>query len=96
MKRIRISTTELKEKISEIINEVNYGKAEITVERHGKVVAKIVPIPDNDVLTVNDVAELTYGMLKDSSKAYFPSEDPEERKRNIRRNSSLKSWSEKY
>lgn len=40
----RVSATELKNRVSDILNEVIFTGSETIVERHGKPVAKIMPL----------------------------------------------------
>ena len=39
-----ISATELKNKLSEVLNSVYYNQTTVIVEKHGKPVARIIPI----------------------------------------------------
>lgn len=41
---INITATELKEKISEVLNLVYFKNTSAIIERHGKAIARIVPI----------------------------------------------------
>lgn len=42
-----ISSTELKNKVADVLNDVRYKGSTTIVKRHGKAIAKIVPIEDN-------------------------------------------------
>lgn len=61
-----ISATELKEKVSEVLNRVYFEKREALVKRHGKPIAKIVPV--NVKENGKDMAAVLkkyYGIWKD-------------------------------
>jgi antitoxin (DNA-binding transcriptional repressor) of toxin-antitoxin stability system len=46
MNTYQISITELKNNISEVVNMVHFNKKTAYIERHNKVVAKLVPVED--------------------------------------------------
>ena len=48
MNKSFISATDLKENISSVLNEVLFKSSLIIIKRHGKPVAKIVPIDENE------------------------------------------------
>lgn len=48
MQIISVSATKLKQYISSILNDVSYGKKVAVIERHGKPVAKIIPIENEE------------------------------------------------
>ena len=61
-----ISATELKKRVSEVLNTVRYEKREAVVERHGKPIARIVPVLKAD--KKKDVSALLkkyYGIMPD-------------------------------
>lgn len=43
-----ISSTELKNRVADVLNDVRYKGSTTIVKRHGKEIAKIVPIEDNN------------------------------------------------
>lgn len=45
-----VEATELRSGLSETINQVAYGKERVTITRHGKAVAVLVPIEDAQLL----------------------------------------------
>lgn len=45
MKVIQVSTEQLRRQLSELLNQVSYGGAQIVVERYGKPVAVLLPYP---------------------------------------------------
>lgn len=61
-----ISATKLKSKISEVLNSVHYNKNIAIVERHGKPIAKIIPIDEG--VKKNDLKlalDRTFGSIPD-------------------------------
>lgn len=66
-----ISATELKNKVSEVLNLVYFDKATAIIERRGKPVARIVPIKPEKAKSKKSMAEIkkildsTYGCLPD-------------------------------
>jgi len=63
-----VSATELKNKASEILNRVIFTNTEMIVERHGKPVAKIVPITgskESRKIDLKAVLDETFGSLPD-------------------------------
>lgn len=61
-----ISATELKNKISEVLNSVYYNKSVTIIEKHGKPIAKIVPVEDASKKTdLKTALNRTFGSLPD-------------------------------
>lgn len=61
---ITVSATDLKNRTSEILNDVYYGKKDVIVKKHGKSVAKIVPVGeqfDTDKSIFLQILEKTRG-----------------------------------
>lgn len=46
----RITTAEARREFSELVNRVAYGKERVTITRHGKEIATIIPIEDAELL----------------------------------------------
>ncbi|MDQ3098389.1 MAG: type II toxin-antitoxin system prevent-host-death family antitoxin [bacterium] len=63
-----ISATELKNNTSEILNRVEYGNEIVSISKHGKVVADIVPRKEQSPLILKESFKDFYGALPD-----FPS-----------------------
>lgn len=57
---IVISATELKNRVSEVLNDVAFGGNVAVIERHGKAIAKIVPAENLDT-----VLNKYFGVLPD-------------------------------
>lgn len=53
-----ISATDLKNRLSEVLNLVYYNKAVIIVKKHNKPVAKIVPIDKPKGMSKKDIKNL--------------------------------------
>lgn len=64
---INISATELKNKISEILNLVYFKNTSAIIERHGKAIAKIVPIETakKDKTALEEALKTTFGSMPD-------------------------------
>lgn len=62
-----ISATDLKNRSSEILNEVHFKRTEVTVERHGKPIAKLVPVSDELArrARIEQALKETFGILPD-------------------------------
>lgn len=63
-----VSATELKNKVSEILNKVIFTNTEMIVERHGKPVVKITPLPrarNRSMVEIKKVLDKTFGSLPD-------------------------------
>lgn len=62
-----ISATELKNKISEVLNEIYFTGNETIVEKHGRPVAKIVPIRKHkrSKEEIKRALDATFGSLPD-------------------------------
>ncbi|MBI3290472.1 type II toxin-antitoxin system prevent-host-death family antitoxin [Candidatus Microgenomates bacterium] len=69
MHKINISATELKNRVSEILNEVYYRGNEAVVERYGKPIAKIVPAdferPTRNPKDIEKALNATFGIMPD-------------------------------
>jgi prevent-host-death family protein len=66
--KVTVSATELKNNTSEILNRVEYGKETVSISKHGKIVADIVPRKEPAPLVVKESFKDFYGALPD-----FPS-----------------------
>jgi prevent-host-death family protein len=65
MNTIKVTASELKNNLAEVLNKVAFGNTRVEVERHGKVIAEIVPPKDSGVVeTKKRMAEL-FGALPD-------------------------------
>lgn len=62
-----ISATELKERVAEVLNRVYFEKREALVKRHGKPIAKIVPIlhDTNKKKDITILLKKYYGIMPD-------------------------------
>lgn len=62
-----ISATELKNKVSDILNQVYYEKKDIIIERFGKPIVKIVPVEKGAQWKKNikTVVDKYYGIMPD-------------------------------
>lgn len=63
-----ISATELKNKLSEVLNSVYYNEDVTIVEKHGKPVARIMPIDQSKKVSLNDIKKVlddTFGSIPD-------------------------------
>ena len=70
MNIIHISSTELKNNVSEVINNVYYKKIVTIIERHGKPIVKIVPteespLKDQKKMDVAEKLRKTFGSIPD-------------------------------
>ena len=67
MDNYQISTTELKQRISEVINMVYFNRKTAIIKRHGKTVAKLVPPEDSTYRTkkVKKTLDDYFGILPD-------------------------------
>lgn len=54
MNNIYVSATNLKRDISKILNDVSFGDKTVVIERHGKTIAKIVPIHADEIKNDTD------------------------------------------
>lgn len=64
---VTVSTTELKNNLSDIINSVYYEKKTTIVERHGKPLLKLMPITEKRVekRDINALVDKYFGILPD-------------------------------
>lgn len=62
-----ISATELKNKLSEVLNSVYYNETVTVVEKHGKPIAEIVPIKKSKLSStdIKKALDATFGILPD-------------------------------
>lgn len=63
-----ISATELKNKLSDVLNLVYYNETVTIVEKHGKPVAKIVPVDRPNKMSKKDIKKVldeTFGSIPD-------------------------------
>lgn len=62
-----ISATELKNKVSEVLNEIYFTGNETIVEKHGKPLVKIIPIRKRkrNKAEIKRVLDATFGSLPD-------------------------------
>lgn len=62
-----ISATDLKNKVSEVLNSVYFGGNVAIVERYGKPIAEIVPVekPKPDKINIKKALDATFGILPD-------------------------------
>lgn len=65
MNTISISATDLKNSVSEVLNTVYYKKTTAIIERHGKIIAHIIPVKVDEVGSLNSVLSKTFGMVSD-------------------------------
>lgn len=63
-----ITATELKNNTASILGEVEFNKKEIIIEKHGKAVAKIVPVKAKTKKKPSDFLDEFFGIMPD-----FPS-----------------------
>jgi len=62
---IVVSATELKNRVSEVLNEVTF-KGNITViERYGKPIAKIIPVGQKPKESIAEIINRYYGAMPD-------------------------------
>jgi len=81
MKKLNLSSTELKRKTAEVLNLVAYGKAIAIVKRHGKPLVKISPIKKSGKKTnLTKKLKNYFGVLPDFP---FPSKNRHFRQRKI-------------
>lgn len=62
------SATELKNRVSEVLNDVAFGGNVAVIERYGKPVAKVVPIKENKSLSREETRkalDVTFGSIPD-------------------------------
>ncbi len=83
MDTISVTASELKNNVSEILNKVHFGKVTAIVEKHGKPIAKIMPVVEKKKTRKKDIAALLdkyFGILPD-----FPNvtKDRRSRKKSI-------------
>ncbi|MBI2314793.1 type II toxin-antitoxin system Phd/YefM family antitoxin [Candidatus Daviesbacteria bacterium] len=65
---ITISATELKNKLSEVLNSVYYSENVAVIEKHGKPIARIVPVEGSKKMMRKDIKRVldeTFGILPD-------------------------------
>lgn len=63
-----VSATELKNKVSEILNEVAFKGNVAVIERYGKAIARVVPIKEKNLLSkeeIRKVLDATFGSIPD-------------------------------
>lgn len=63
-----ISATELKNRVSEILNEVAFKGNVAVIERYGKPIAKVVPVKEKNLLSREEIRKAlnaTFGSLRD-------------------------------
>lgn len=60
-----ISSTELKNKVSEVINDVAFKGNVTVVERHGKALVKIVPIEEKPKEDIKEALDRLFGSMPD-------------------------------
>ncbi len=63
-----ISATELKNRVSEVLNEVVFKGNVAIIERYGRPIAKVVPVEEKSLLTREEVRKAlraTFGSLPD-------------------------------
>ncbi len=63
-----ISATELKNKISEVLNSVYFHGNIAVIERYGKPIAKVIPVEKNESFSREDIRKVidaTFGALPD-------------------------------
>lgn len=61
MNFITVSSSDLKNKTAEILNLVAFGKAEITIKRHGEPLVKIIPYKKTLDKNINQVSQKYFG-----------------------------------
>lgn len=64
----RVSATELKNRVSDILNEVIFTGSETIIERHGRPVAKIIPLPRSNKRSMADIKKAldeSFGSMPD-------------------------------
>ncbi|MBI2074841.1 MAG: type II toxin-antitoxin system prevent-host-death family antitoxin [Candidatus Levybacteria bacterium] len=67
MHKTHISATELKNRVSEVLNEAYYKGRVTVIERHGKPIAKISPVKGKIETTesIKNALHATFGSLPD-------------------------------
>jgi len=60
-----VSATDLKNKIADVLNRVVYTGSETIVERHGKPIARIVPVEKKSEENIARVIDRYFGSLPD-------------------------------
>ena len=60
-----ISATELKNKVSEVLNNIYFTGNETIVEKYGKPIAKIVPVDKRSKESISEVIDRYFGALPD-------------------------------
>ncbi|MBI4036225.1 type II toxin-antitoxin system prevent-host-death family antitoxin [Candidatus Daviesbacteria bacterium] len=62
-----ISATELKNKLSAVLNSVYYNETVTIIEKHGKPIAEIVPVkkPKTGKMDIKKALDATFGILPD-------------------------------
>ncbi len=62
---ITISATELKNKVSDVLNDVYFNGKVTIVERYGEPIAEIVPVKKRSRVDIEKAIEATFGILPD-------------------------------
>jgi len=65
MNTFTVTATDFRTNAADILNRVMYEKRVIRIERHGKAVAKIMPIEDAPTISIKDRLMKSYGALPD-------------------------------
>ncbi|MBI5619856.1 type II toxin-antitoxin system Phd/YefM family antitoxin [Candidatus Gottesmanbacteria bacterium] len=60
-----VTATDFRTNAADILNRVMYEKRVIRIERHGKAVAKIMPIDDAVTISMRDKLMKSYGAIPD-------------------------------
>lgn len=60
-----ITATEFRTKAADILNRVMYERKVIQIDRHGKAIAKIIPIDDALATTLKERIMMSYGAIPD-------------------------------
>lgn len=60
-----VSATDLKNKIADVLNRVVYAGSETIIERHGKPIAKIVPIEKPSKEDIKKTLDRLFGSMPD-------------------------------
>lgn len=65
-----ISATKLKHRIADVLNETYFNNTVTVIEKHGKPVAKIVPLQEADTTTEEEIRRLKREAMKSTAGAF--------------------------
>lgn len=86
-----VTATDLKNKIADVLNRVVYAKSELVIVRHGKPVAKIVPLVESAKRSKKNFMKLA-GVWKDVDADKMIKDIYNARKDGSRKRKFLGNW----